>query len=65
MDKNNKVVSCPGATSPEYIQGTLNELYQSIRLFQYPHDVCIDDDDNIYIAQWNSGNTYPIKLLRV
>ena len=65
MDENNKVVSCPGATSPEYVQGTLNELYQSIRLFQYPHDVCIDEDENIYVAQWNSGNTYPIKLLRV
>ena len=65
MDEHNKVISCPGATSPEYTQGTLNELYQSIRLFQYPHDVCIDDDDNIYVAQWNSGNTYPIKLLRI
>ena len=65
MDENNKVVSCPGATFPEYVEGTLNELYQSIRLFQYPHDVCIDEDENIYVAQWNSGNTYPIKLLRV
>jgi len=65
MDENNKVVSCPGATSPEYEKGVLNELYQSIRLFQYPHDVCIDEDDSIYVAQWNSGNTYPIKLVRV
>ncbi|MGB0881047.1 MAG: 6-bladed beta-propeller, partial [Polaribacter sp.] len=65
MDENNKVVSCPGATAPEYEQGTLNELYQSIRLFQYPHDVCIDEDENIYVAQWNSRNTYPIKLIRV
>lgn len=65
MDENNKVVSCPGATSPEYQQGKLTELYQSIRLFQYPHDVCVDEDDNIYVAQWNSGQTYPIKLMRV
>jgi hypothetical protein len=36
-----------------------------LRLFQYPHDVCIDKDENIYVAQWNSGNTYPIKLVRV
>jgi len=65
MDQNNKVVSCPGATTPEYQGGKLDELYQSIRLFQYPHDVCIDEDENIYVAQWNSGQTYPIKLFRV
>jgi peptidylamidoglycolate lyase len=34
-------------------------------VFQYPHDVCVDRDENLYIAQWNSGNTYPIKLERV
>ncbi len=65
MDENNKVVSCPGATAPEYHDGSLNQLYQSVRLFQHPHDVCIDDDENIYVAQWNSGQTYPIKLLRI
>lgn len=65
MDGNNQVVSCPGATAPEYHTGQLKELYQSVRLFQYPHDVCIDEDDNMYVAQWNSGNTYPIKLFRV
>lgn len=65
MDKDNQVVSCPGATAPDYGQGSLRELYQSIRLFQHPHDVCIDEDDNLYVAQWNSGQTYPIKLYRV
>ncbi|QOD60482.1 6-bladed beta-propeller [Polaribacter haliotis] len=65
MDENNKVVSCPGATAPTYNNSNLEELYQTIRLFQYPHDVCIDDDENIYVAQWNSGQTYPIKLTRV
>ncbi len=65
MDENNKVVSCPGATAPNYKNNKLNELYQTIRLFQYPHDVCIDEDENVYVAQWNSGQTYPIKLTRV
>jgi len=65
MDKDDKVVSCPGATSPDYSSGQLKELYQSVRLFQYPHDVCIDEDENMYVAQWNSGQTYPIKLVRV
>ena len=65
MDEHNKVVSCPGATNPVYHDGELNQLYQTIRLFQYPHDVCIDDEENLYVAQWNSGNTYPIKLTRI
>lgn len=65
MNDKNEVVSCPGATSPSYINNDLEELYQTIRLFKHPHDVCIDDDENIYVAQWNSGQTYPIKLIRV
>ncbi len=65
MNENNEVVSCPGATAPSYKENELSELYQTIRLFQHPHDVCIDDDDNMYVAQWNSGQTYPIKLTRV
>ncbi|MFD1163698.1 MULTISPECIES: 6-bladed beta-propeller [Hwangdonia] len=65
MNEKNEVVSCPGATLPEYKNNTLEELYQTVRLFQHPHDVCIDDDENIYVAQWNSGQTYPIKLTRV
>lgn len=65
MNDNNEVVSCPGATAPSYKKDNLEELYQTIRLFKHPHDVCIDDDENIYVAQWNSGKTYPIKLTRV
>jgi hypothetical protein len=65
MNKDNKVVSCPGATEPSYKDNQLENLYQTIRLFKHPHDVCIDDDENVYVAQWNSGQTYPIKLIRV
>jgi hypothetical protein len=35
------------------------------KTFLNPHDVCIDDDENIYVPQWNSGKTYPVKLHRV
>lgn len=65
MNENNEVISCPGATAPDYQNGNLQELYQTVRLFQHPHDVCVDDDENMYVAQWNSGNSYPIKLTRV
>jgi hypothetical protein len=65
MNEKNEVVSCPGATAPNYTNTGLEELYQTVRLFKHPHDVCIDDDENVYVAQWNSGQTYPIKLTRV
>ena len=34
-------------------------------LFTYPHGLLVDDQDSIYVAQWNSGRTYPIKLERM
>jgi hypothetical protein len=30
-----------------------------------PHDVLVDDDESLYVAQWNSLKTYPVKLERV
>ncbi len=40
-------------------------MHQAIKIFTHPHDVCVDDEENLYVAQWNSGHTYPIKLKRV
>ena len=65
LDKNNKLVSAPGACEPVYEDGKLVKLYQCSNVFVHPHDVCVDNDKNLYIPQWNSGNTYPIKLERV
>ncbi len=62
LDKNNKVVSNLAGSEPSYTGNTPNEMYQTIKVFQYPHDVCIDDEENMYVAQWNSGKIYPYKL---
>lgn len=62
LDKNNKVISNPGGTPPEYASGKLKEMQQAENIFQYPHDVCVDNDENLYVAQWNSGKVYPYKL---
>jgi sugar lactone lactonase YvrE len=64
IDKNDKVVSCPGGAEPIYKQGEIQYVAQTSKLFIYPHDVCIDDEESLYVAQWNSGKTYPIKLQR-
>lgn len=62
LDKNNKVVSNLAGSPPQYNGTQIDEMYQTIKAFQYPHDVLIDDEENLYVAQWNSGKTYPIKL---
>jgi peptidylamidoglycolate lyase len=62
LDQQYKVVSNLGGSAPEYKEGKLQEMYQTIKYFDYPHDVCVDDEENLYIAQWNSGKVYPYKL---
>ncbi|HET9278517.1 MAG TPA: 6-bladed beta-propeller [Flavitalea sp.] len=62
LDKNYKVVSSLGGNLPSYNNNIPDEMYQTSAVFQYPHDVCIDDEENLYVAQWNSGQVYPYKL---
>lgn len=64
LDGANQVVSNPGGTAPEYRNGELQLMVQSEPIFKHCHDVCIDQDENIYVCQWNAGKTYPIKLIR-
>jgi len=66
LDKHNKVVSNPGGSEPRYgDDGKLKPMMQRDKTFVHPHDLMVDDEDNIYVPQWNSGQTYPIKLERV
>lgn len=66
LDKNNKVVSAPGGSTPRYLpDGSLKQLYQTVKVFRHPHDVLVDKDGNIYVAQWNSNGVYPVRLERV
>ena len=65
LDQNNKVVSNIGGTKPEYVNGNLQAMSQEDKIFFQPHDVCVDDDYNLYVAQWSSGKVYPYKLNKV
>ncbi len=65
LDDNNKVISNPGGTKPVYKKGELQLMLQDVPLFHHCHDVCIDNEENIYVCQWNANQTYPIKLERV
>jgi peptidylamidoglycolate lyase len=65
LDKDFKVVSNLGGSEPQYKDGKIQEMHQTVKAFSYPHDVCIDDEENMYVAQWNSGKVYPYKLTPV
>jgi len=65
LDKDNKVVSNIGGTAPVYTGDLLQPMSQAEKLFIHPHDVCVDSDGNLYVAQWNSNKVYPYKLTRV
>lgn len=65
LDRNNKVISLPGGSAPAYQDGALVPPVYDQKTFLNPHDVCVDNDDNLYVPQWNSNKTYPLKLTRV
>lgn len=65
LDKHDKVISNPGGTKPVYHKGALQMIVQDKPVFNHCHDVCVDNDKNLYVCQWNANKTYPVKLERV
>jgi len=55
-----------GGKAPSYgPDGKLERMSHMGDTFMHPHDLIVDEDDSIYVAQFSSGNTYPLKLERV
>ena len=66
LDNRNRVVSNPGGTAPQYVNGVLQPMFQTEeKVFNHGHDVCVDEDKNLYVCQWNANHTPPVKLERV
>ncbi len=66
LDAGNKVISNPGGNAPVYKGNILQPTLQAPeKVFQHCHDVCVDEDKNLYICQWNANHSSPIKLTRV
>lgn len=65
LDENNSVISFPGGSKPIYNNSQLIASEYDQSTFFNPHDICVDNDEDIYVPQWNSGKTYPLKLTRV
>lgn len=66
LDANLKVVANLGGSAPAYDDaGKLQPMRTTSDVFNHPHDVIVDDEGSVYVAQFASGQTYPIKLERV
>jgi peptidylamidoglycolate lyase len=66
LDKDLRVVSNIAGTPAEYDDaGKLRPMKHAEDIFVHPHDLIVDDEGSLYVAQFSSGNTYPIKLARV
>lgn len=66
LDENMKVLSNIAGTAPVYgDDGKLQLMKHSAEVFRHPHDLCVDRDGSLYVAQFASGNTWPVKLERV
>jgi len=66
LDKNDLVVSAPGAHQPEYdTEGQLEHLYQQSNIIDHGHDVCVDTEGNLYVLQWLADQVYPYKFYKI
>ena len=66
LNKQNKPVSVLGGSEVSYDQnGKLNPFSQTQKIFHHPHDVMVDDEENLYVCQWASGKVFPYKLTPV
>ncbi len=64
LDKDLNVLSLPGGSAPSD-QTNFRNVVADDRTFFNPHDICVDEDENLYVPQWYSGRTYPVRLKRV
>ena len=66
LDKDLRVISNLAGTPAEYDdEGAIHHMKSTDPVFTHPHDLAVDAQGSIYVAQFMSGNTYPLKLERV
>jgi peptidylamidoglycolate lyase len=67
LDQENRPVSLIGGTPPVAGGEGESALYRNIepKPFLNCHDVCLDQEGNLYVAQWLSNQTHPYKLVPV
>jgi peptidylamidoglycolate lyase len=63
LDGQDQVVSAVGGEAPQYVDGVLQPLVNYNTVFNHPHDVYVDAAGAMYVAQWNSNRSYPLKFV--
>ncbi len=63
LNEQNKVVSNISGEPPVYDdKGALQPMKRTGDTFIHPHNLYVDAAGSIYVAQWNSKGTHPIRL---
>ncbi len=66
LDQELRVISNLAGSAPQYDDaGKLQKMQHTEDVFLHPHDLAIGKDGSLYVAQFASGQTYPLKLERV
>ncbi len=66
LDAGMRVVSNIGGTAPRYDEsGKLLPMRHAGEIFMHPHDLTVGSDGSLYVAQFASWKTYPVKLERI
>ena len=63
LDEKGKVISAPGGSEPEFNdKGEMAPLRRAQPVFDHGHDVCVLENGDLIVCQWNALQTYPVKL---
>jgi hypothetical protein len=66
LDADLRVVSNIAGSAPVYdLAGKLRPMKHTADVFRHPHDVLANPDGSLIVAQFASGQTYPLKLERL
>lgn len=66
LDENLRVVANLAGSVPIYDDaGRLQPMRHTQDTFIHPHDLLVDQDGSLYVAQFSSNQTYPLKFERL
>ena len=66
LDRDFKVIANLGGNPPVYDEnGHLQTMTHSAHIFHHPHGICFDRAGNLYVAQFASNGTWPLKFKKL
>jgi hypothetical protein len=66
LDENLRPIANIAGTPPEFDDtGALRPMKHREDIFLHPHDLTVDHEGSLYVAQFASNKTYPVKLERI